>query len=871
MRYDEPDARPPPPSTPHYDEQRAARHRVTPTDSYRHRVSPDALPTETSVESTRLQIFPPVIGTDAAPVGPADTDCHRHPRNEGASIVLSSPVFTGTEPVSPTELLVGLERAYRESRGAEHHGPSISVSNARKRLSYLRRALEHPSVVSLSDLRGILVDLPGLARSVHPDAAGAVRLALRDAFGFVATGRQQIRHGLSLLPASLQRLSALRVPPEKDPTGVLGQLLRVAIFCGHANAPRTLPSAGDLRDAAMHLTPPVAAGSMNVALSTYRKLRARAVSNDPTTAAEYAAISDARFERSCIAKAIRLAYAHEGGILGEFDSASALEALRQLMPTLTAQLKSYMAHPRGDRGELVQTRTVDDVVSSAYRLGAAILTHEPARASTFDISDLWTVRVPVQFAALAKPSWSDKYAPPAAEIPLVQFLVDALADSSRASSPDRPTAGFPASVKKGLTVWWMLTCALYKLDMVARDVAQWTAWQLTYESMLKYVTARRVVASERISMRKPERLLALADAGTLWCVGIPMLGREASRALRRLRDVSNARGDAAGCLSPHPTVRAALNDFAELAEAYLVVALTTYDGLRQAQYCYGTWDDELVPVEDAKGVLRGLTTNWVTTRGKPSRVKQGVPRSRTLGGDLLEWEVLDAYVKFIRAPRVARYLEDVPLIGRGTPIPLFVRGHGVVPDAVASPDAHPFAVQKFMAISETTITDRFGEGLHRILTRYLGHELPAYSTLNRQIEWTGVFSQHVMRNVVATCLGSHFGRWDLARQLTLDTEEVLKKKYVVAAWTPAGLRGQWHHIDTYATDLLAMAEHPDCAPNPLDDPHLVMPPAARDLLARWAHDDTPSTARKSRQRRLRLHQQLRSRRPLQQPPRREDA
>jgi len=76
MRYDGPDARPPPQPTLHDGDHHETRHHVTPIDTARHRVSREPLPTKTSGESTRRRLIAsgsPLFSSRGRPAGHART------------------------------------------------------------------------------------------------------------------------------------------------------------------------------------------------------------------------------------------------------------------------------------------------------------------------------------------------------------------------------------------------------------------------------------------------------------------------------------------------------------------------------------------------------------------------------------------------------------------------------------------------------------------------------------------------------------------------------------------------------------------------------------------------------------------------------
>lgn len=727
---------------------------------------------------------------------------------------------------------------------AKAHPHEITSSYAHKILSLWGAACEALRVGPDDDVVPVLPDLcrlragnrAGFARAVPADAPSAVEKLARRVYGYRGSVRAQVAEGGCFLAASWQPLLAYARPEDQQPRG---HLLTLARICRHldpdAKAPAMMPSSAAICTAAAQLPKPVAPGSVRHALATYRKLQRRAVQADPANAQHFAPLADPRRVRGRGLLAV-LATSGDPGHRALADAGDLRAAVAQVAPVAFRQLSAYEQTPVGCRGRKHERTTIEDTWRAAGGLLAAMLQHAPERVATFQVRHLWETFVDLPPAAVY-----DEWNPAPADVTSVQvrlarWVVDRLAGASRRLSTHGPgEMGYTQSLLGDVTAWWTLTERFHADHMRAHDEPRWAEWQRAYRNLREFMRAKPVPPDERIEKATVRRMEAIS-LPHIWCVGLPIKGRDAARLLDRVEDLVKA-AEEAGHREPRrvPAVRTAVRAFVLAAEEYLMTALPWIDMMRLAQYRCGTWGGHFVPDLDEQGQLVALHTNWLGKRLAAGRVKQGKAGRRAFGPGRLDFRVLAGYLEWGRAPRLER-LGLTPEEAR-TPDgrwPLFVSSH-----AKSLADS---------AWSESTIrVDRVGRTLHWMATEILGRDdLPAYDRLDRAGEWKAAWALHENRKDAATIGGRLMGEWAWAEEMSMDERDTLTESYVEPSFAAVGELGTWRNVGTYYPWLRRMMNDPRCSPNPLDDPTLPLPPRARALLDAWAAQDAAVAQRARR-------------------------
>lgn len=712
----------------------------------------------------------------------------------------------------------------------------ISWSNEARILSLWGAACDALRVGPGDDVIPLLPDLwrlkagldaeDGLARRVPDDAPGCARRVLRTVYCYHGDNRQLGRDGGSLVPASLQGLLRYDDGSEAQPEAhlaVFGRVVRHVV--PEMDAPRELPDVRQLYAAADTLPSPVKPGTIRAAASCYRRLRAKAVAADPANAEQFAVLADPRRTQGRgLLKALSESKDPSDRAFGQ---AGDLEnALKAKAPLLHAQMKEFAADPRGMKGKLLSVEYVEEMWNAASGIAAILYEYRPTALPAFEVDQLWTCMVEMTPEVAGVDARNAKYLPAGAgtvSVLLARWLADRMAEKSRCLTG--ASSGYPASVTGDVTQWWTLTERFHGNAIRTINPAVWTDWKRQYDALRDHIRANPVPADEVAQKASLERML-LVSLPILWCVALPLLGREAERLLDRFEALRRAAVNA-GHTDPLmvPNVARARTEFEERAEGYLAVLLPWIDTMRRAQYLHGRYGLHFVPGYNEHGRLIALHCNWAGKRLDRARVKQGTLGHRAYGPGLINLRVFMGYIEHVRAPRLVKLgaapNEAVAPNGRW---PLFVG-----PDATSLDDC---------AMSESTLRVlRYGATLYRITTEILGHDLEPYESMDRAKRWKGAWAMHEVRKDAATIIGELMGRWDRACAMTMDAVEVLKKRYLVPGFHIVGEPGEWQCVETYLPYVCALLENPRRAPCPLDDPDLPLPPGARAMLERWAEED----------------------------------
>ncbi len=687
-----------------------------------------------------------------------------------------------------------------------------------------------PVLADLWNLKAGMNEAQGLARSVPDDAAGCAKRIMRTVYGYTGSARRITHAGGSLMPAAWRPLLAFAGERDTQPRAHLAVLARVSCWAApKLNAPRELPTAKELHAVAGRLPRPVKKGSLICAIACYRRLRAAALAADPENAERFAALPDTRRTQGRgLLKVLVQSKDLVDRALGEAGDLRA--AIKAKAPLLYKQLLEFEADPRGLKGRILSVGYAESMWVVAGHIVAILCLHRPEFLADFELDQLWTQTITLRADTAGVSERNRKYLEATSEdgagsvaVLLARWLADRMAVESRRLTG--ASGGYAASLLRDTTQWWTLTEYYHGNDLRTINPALWREWERAYESLQTHMRANPVPEDEMVKKASLARM-ELVSMPHLWCVGLPVLGREAERHLDRLEAMRRA-AIAAGRPDPLKveSVLEAREAFARSSEPYLVTVLVWIDTMRRAQYWHGRWGLHFVTDYSESGRLIALHCNWAGKRLDLARVKQGSTGRRAYGPGLINLRVLAGYVEHVRAPRLIRLgaSPDDATAPNGK-WPLFV-----------SPDAQSL---DRCAYSESTLRkDRLGVTLYRVATEILGHVLEPYETLDRARTWKGAFSMHEARKDVATIIGELLSMWERACQMTMDTVDTLKKRYVVAGFHPVGEPGEWRCIETYYPYLHALLEDPRRAPCPLDDPDLPLPPGARAMLERWAEED----------------------------------
>lgn len=748
---------------------------------------------------------------------------------------LETPVLLCQSPSSRAEAEAAFRRHAEATRDAYPPGSAehVSRSNTNRIITLFGQACDALCVAETDDIIPHLADLCGLkagndarfARSVPADAPACVRRVTECVYGFRGTVRSFTWSGQTLLTAQYAGLLNFAEGDQRAST-LLTTLMRVVKFAFPTlDAPRELPSSQQIHTAASLLPAPVGESTIAMAIGRYRKLRERAIAADPTNSQYYAAIPDPRHTKGRgLLAALAMSADPADRRLAECGDLKAV--MRAKAPVAYRQMEQYEENPRGYRGELHSISSVAEMWGNMSCVLGELYRQAPERLPTFEVRRLWSERVEITPSAAGIDEWNaDLAGGSTVSVPLACWLVDHCAASSRAlSTHTGATTGHTQALLADVGGWWTLTERFYGRARRANAPREWEDWERTYDNLRRDMRAAPVPKNERTEKATLARM-NVVSLPHIWCVGLPLLGREAERFLIRyeaLRHLAESTGHAEPLAVK--SVGEAHKAFARAAEEYLILALPWIDTMRFAQYQHGRWGTQFVPDVDARGQIIALHCNWTGRRLDLSRAKMGVAGRRVYGPGLLNLRVLQGYLTHVRAPRLIRLGADPTEAAEANGLyPLFVSEDKSLANC---------------AYSETTIRKaRFGHALYRIATEILGHQLPPYEEFDRAHEWKGAWSLHEVRKDVATIVGAQMKDWDRACDMTMDTEDTLRKKYWERGFQPTGEIGEWRCIATYYPWVRALLDDPRRARCPLDDPAMPLPPGARAVLDTWAAED----------------------------------
>lgn len=734
-----------------------------------------------------------------------------------------TPLLDPSAPITRTQLFAALDA-------------HLSYAYARKLRSLVGRSLDAAGCPadSTRDIRLLLSNLDRLdsTRAVAPDAPAACRKARALALGRTGVHRLVLPNKGTILPAGWATLLGYNGHDDKRRAASRLQALARAVDAtgGGELAPALLPPIAAIYDAAREIN--LSDKTVLNAVRIYRRLRRHAISADATNRGRFALLEDRRRIKGRNALvAVRTTEASEA-----HDSMS---AIAMLAPLLHAQLVKYRASPPVVKGKTHTPSTINANIAACSRLVGGLHRYAPERLATFSIKDLWKVTAELTLDQQGAEVWDEVHAGPTM-VPLARWIIAQTAPEIRARCAPGVDTGYVSAVKSDLKCWFSITEWAHGAKMRDRAPEEWAVWRERYTSLRKHVLESQIPQELLVYRKDKETIVNTFTLSHMYCVAIPVLFREAERLLDRLElEVAAAakagRNVAAPYLNLPAAVQQALDAFAERAEPALALALTFYDGMRSVQYREGRWGTNITPdIDEATGEWFGLKTRWYGKRLATARVKQSKDRARQLGVAHVSMRVLEGFVTHVRARRLiaAGVLADDATDPNGK-YPLFVSTAG---------RPAPWSDTHFQ---RTLI----GAALYRVATEFLGRGFDGvenYAQFDRK-RYYGVLGTHASRYVIATgCAALLDGDLHLAATLTSDDIDTLEESYVVTSWLPEGRLGSWENALSYRPWLEQMVQ-PGATENPLDTlPAELLPPAIRELLARWAAEDREMRRRVAR-------------------------
>lgn len=724
----------------------------------------------------------------------------------------SKTLFASTETITRAELFARLQSA-------------VSPAHFRKLKSLAGRALDLAGYAADSplDLRVALTNLERspATKGIHVDAPAACRKVRELAIGGRGTERIAPSRGFVLLPAPWYDLLCYA---QEDRKGrIRNRLLSVVRALEYMRrleaSPAGMPSTADLLVAGAALG--LARHTMRTAISGYRRLRKKAIKSDPANEKKFAPIPDGRRARGRGAAAVLFAQGH-----GD-DVVDPMEALKQLAPVFHRQLLKYLKAPVV-KGRHHKPNTIQAIRATSFRLVGDIAVHAPELLATFSIKELWRQSRPLDEIDCNYEEW-DEIPTSETEVPLARWLIAKIAPPIRERCAPMATTGYPTMIEADLKNWFSLTEHAHGQKLRDGDLRLWEEWRSRYKNIRQHVRENRIPEDQLLLAKDKKSIVETFTMSHVWCVGLPVLMRESERLLNRLEAELEAARKARVDGDPFviPAVRQAADAFETSAERTIYTALVFYDGMRAAQYAGAMWGDHIRPdVDEKTKEWLSIQTRWVGHRLDSATVKQGKARARELGPGPISFRLFQAYLQYVRAPRLtARGVDPAAAMEPNGRYPLFV-----------SPAAGSSAV----AFSAEHLRIRvFGPTLYRMATEFFGKyigDAKSYEEVDRRAHF-GMFGIHMARYVNATGCYRILENPTAAQKLTSDTTKTLEGDYVVDTWLAEGREGSWRNALSYRPWLERMIQ-PLATERPLETmPAELLPPGVHRLFERWNEED----------------------------------
>jgi len=767
-----------------------------------------------------------------------------------------------TQPLSLDDCLRALRTICAESRkptGGRPYTTRISESAEHGLASTLRSALVR-SGVDRADVRAALPDLAqhaaGAARQrdhANPsEAASRARRALRLLTGLEPTSTKLDSPHLFMAKGfiELQTFAVRRQDRTK-----LVMLARTCAAMGAFDAPSVMPSIDALSAFVNSPASPYAGTTVRNATSTYRRIRAIAVRQDPRCATQFAALDRRPHSRSRVASVLDLgepAASHDGTERLRWTA----ERLQDRYPCIATELRLFLETPSAISGSDAWRIAIQNAVLRAVSL-LEVLYADHAVVSTLPLRTairlwhLYALDVPL----LAAPTSTANAAffravgeLHGASGPLIQRLIlDDAPHARRASALGGAEAGAAAwipdvCVRNECALWSVVT-VVYSRQLSLGD---WAAQDARREQVMQWVHESKASPQERAG-REIDKvwLVSHLSLPLLVCVGLTWMANSVRKARAEWQ-----RCCAAG--APDDVCDASYRRYAFKLHDYCAVAIVCDDGMRRKNYTNALHGKHVTTTYEggrlvAVGVWFGtdrasdpaslkMTERKRRSRRSGTRVQPHVHRLSAAGVDheLLDWWFREVAPGFTyQRPCVAPVL---------LPTSAALEGQRVFPSAPRTTRA---------ARTGIAFAARVHEALYAVIRLLHGDAVPATRAQLSRAQRVAC-TLHRIRLLLTTYWGGVRGEWAYAEHLTTDMESTLKEHYnaQISAVMMDQLQSQlddWR--DPRHFDLLmdAIRARQDFAV--ADDPRVKKVLAARTTA--MTHAEAVATPRRWRARRKR--------------------
>lgn len=480
----------------------------------------------------------------------------------------------------------------------------------------------------------------------------------------------------------------------------------------------------------------------------------------------------------------------------EVDTVTLVTALA---PRLGAALKAVIAKGRSQGLSPAWERTMADTASWAAASLVRLLKHHPDAAvslATVTWYDLWVRRVRVavatdveQDAQLAE-LLGDAAGPGGQEDQvLIRRIVDMSARRSYENSPlvlvdsaheEDEVPVYTQKMQQHLENCYVIAHRYFGEALANRAPEKWVPVRVAYEELCTH--AERYNATRYLRGRKAKGRL-LVTYPQVVCMGLPYLRGRVVRARRAMEE----RRATPGGLETRDAQKV-VEDYHEALREYVVQALIIDDGLRVKNYTGAVAGVHVVidPVRGSDGLWRGIRsvrTRFAGLDDHSVSLKIGTTkdlaertRERPLSPGVVDFELLFEYWMLTR-PRALVKAGLLPSVGAFDP-----DQDGFAVFVCPKPTGGQRQDARWKGnLTEDTLSNLFGRGLHRIAVEVLGRTLPAFDDPELTVEYRALWAGHVSRLILGSYLGGLRGDWTEACYLTNDSEATLRKNYVALA------------------------------------------------------------------------------------------
>lgn len=666
--------------------------------------------------------------------------------------------------------------ATRTATGGRPLKDQISQSTEHALVSTLNAAAR-ASTVSTDDVRPAL---PDLARHAHAaahghvknpsEAASRARRVVRLLTG-IAPDARKLHAPLQYLNAGWADLCA-RAPRRQDRSKLV-VLARTLTAMRAFDAPTVLPDVADLRAFALRDDAPYAWHSVRNAVSTYRRVRSRALAMDATCATRFAPVPAERNSRSRAHAALALPAD------GMVQRVRGLERLHLMLldsfPSVAEEIKRFKDLSPGTPASQVWQNTVVAAVGRqlaaleqlyAQHAAAQML---PARAD-LRLWHFYSAYVPSVLAVESDGGFFSAVAPTNKDRQLLARAI-ALIDApvAREESPFAASSSsdwMPQSVVRSECAVWSVVSKVYASKV---DTEAFAEQRQRRHSVMKWLHESGPGAAERTG-REMDKVWLIEHLSypLLVCIGLPWLA-----SLARARRVEWQHFVRQG--APADIVSASYESYAFALHDFIGLALAADDGMRRKNYANAIIGDHVQMVYNGS-VLVSIKLTFGTDRhdaacmkiierGPRGRRVRVEPHVHTLSPGVVDHALFDLWVREV-APGFSYTRPQPPRAGLS---PIATRaGTPLFPSTVRADYAQVRAGGSFAA--------RMHNALYAIIRYIHGDAVPATRKELTPAQ-RAACTFHRTRLIITSYWGGVRSDWEHAMHLTSDKESTLREHY----------------------------------------------------------------------------------------------